>query len=313
VVLHGVTRPGRNHPTLVRFVRALAGTGSQVLVPEIPEWADLYLAPDQASATVRAAVSMLARHPGTRPGGMGIMGFSLGVPQVLLSATDPELADHIRGVAGFGGYASLDPTLRFLFFGEHEWEGRRYRTEPDPYGRWIMGGNYLTSIPKYRDAEDVAQALLALARQAGDRQVAAWDSSLDRVKDDLMARVHPDRHDLFRLFAPPAGQNPNRIEADRLIPGLVAAADKSSSQARPMDFLKEVSAPVRLVHGRGDQLIPFSESLRLAQAFPPNANVRVYLTGLFSHSRAAGVGRAGEGVPEQLHFLRILADLLTLV
>ena len=31
VVLHGVTRPGRSHPMLLRFVRALAGTGAAEL------------------------------------------------------------------------------------------------------------------------------------------------------------------------------------------------------------------------------------------------------------------------------------------
>ena len=40
VVLHGVTRPGRFHPTLLRFVRALAASKAAVLVPQVPEWVD---------------------------------------------------------------------------------------------------------------------------------------------------------------------------------------------------------------------------------------------------------------------------------
>ena len=36
---------------------------------------------------------------------------------------------------------------------------RVYRMDPDPYGRWIVGGNYLTRIPGLEDAGDVASAL----------------------------------------------------------------------------------------------------------------------------------------------------------
>ena len=56
VVLHGVTRPGRNHPTLLQFARALAGSGAIVLVPEIREWRNLDLAPEEATETIRASV-----------------------------------------------------------------------------------------------------------------------------------------------------------------------------------------------------------------------------------------------------------------
>ncbi|MEE8146372.1 MAG: hypothetical protein V3T24_02115, partial [Longimicrobiales bacterium] len=38
IVLHGLTRPGRFHPTLLRFVRALASSRAAVLIPQVPEW-----------------------------------------------------------------------------------------------------------------------------------------------------------------------------------------------------------------------------------------------------------------------------------
>lgn len=311
VVLHGITRPGRAHPVLLRFIGALAGTKATVLVPEVPEWRELYLAPEEAIATVRAAVRHMTDVQGIKPGNVGIMGFSLGVPQVLRAAADPGLTDALGGVAGFGGYGTLEPTIHFLFQGEHQWEGVTHALDPDPYGRWIVGGNYLPDIPGFENARDVAEALLDLARQAGDLQVGAWEDLYDEIKDDLEKKVHPDRHELFRAFAPTSGSLPPRAFSDTMTPKLARAARASSAFAEPIGILDRIRVPVRLVHGWGDRLIPYSETLRLGEAFPETSDVKVYLTGLFSHSQAAG-GK-GRGPVEQIRFIRILADLLTLV
>ena len=58
---------------------------------------------------------------------------------------------------GFGGYCDLERTLRFQFTGEHEWNGEAHSLRPDPYGRWIVGANYLTAVPGFEDSERVAQ------------------------------------------------------------------------------------------------------------------------------------------------------------
>lgn len=316
VVLHGLTRPGRHHPNLLRFTKALAGSGAAVLIPEIPEWRELHLAPEEAAATIRSAVLHLGDLDGVLSNHLGIMGFSMGVPQVLYAATDPALKGRLRGIAGFGGFGDMERTIRFLFNGEHEWEGTARSLDPDPYGRWVVAGNYLPELEGYEDSGDVAQALLDLARAAGDLQVGAWEASLDSLKEDLLEGIHFSRHNLFRALAPTSGELPPAEITDRLTPLLAGAAHKDSPTAMPMSFVKEIPVPVRLVHGRGDRLIPYTESLRIVESFPADSDVRVHLTGLFSHSQAekgGGAGAGGPGVEEQLNFVRILADILTLV
>jgi pimeloyl-ACP methyl ester carboxylesterase len=216
-------------------------------------------------------------------------------------------------VAGFGGYGDLNRTIHFLFSGEHEWEGKSYRMDPDPYGRWVVGGNYLTLIPGFEETGDVARALLTLAKKAGDVRVGAWDPCHDSSKEELLRGVHPARHQLFRAFAPPAGCTPSREISRYLAPSLAEAARTAAPHSEPTTFLDRVSVPVRLVHGRGDRLVPFSESLRLARLFPADADVRAYLTALFSHSTEDDRGETGAAIEERLNFLRILVDLLTMV
>ena len=309
VVLHGITRPGRRHPTLVPFVRALAGSGAVVLVPEIPEWRALHLAPERALDTLRGAILSLAQREEAAPGRIGGLGFSFGVSPVLAAASDPALAKHMGVAAGFGGHCDLERTLRFLFQGEHEWKGRTYLGDPDPYGRWVVGGNYLDKVPGFGDATDVAGALLDLAREAGDLQVWAWERQLDPVKERLGERVHPSRRALFRALAPPAGEEVPRELSDILVPALALSAQETSPLFEPSRYLSQLRVPVRLIHGKADRLIPFTESLRLQELAPPQADVRAYLTGLFAHSQRHRGGRARE-VSEQLSFLRVMAHLL---
>jgi dipeptidyl aminopeptidase/acylaminoacyl peptidase len=310
VTLHGITRPGRRHPTLVRFVRALASSGAAVLVPEIPEWKEMLLAPREAADTLRAAVLALAGREESIPHRLGVMGFSFGGPQALLAGLDPALAPHLKVVASFGGYCDLERTVRFLFSGEHEWRGKHFRAEPDPYGRWVVGGNYLTRAEGFEGTEAVAEALLGLARAAGDEQVASWDAHHDARKLALEQSLPPSEREIFRVFAPAKGEEVAGEAADELIPALTRAALKDSPLFDISSDLPRLKIPVRLIHGRQDRLIPFTESLRLAEQFPPGSDVRVLLTGLFSHSqRDGGRMRIGE-LAEQLRFLHLMSVVL---
>jgi pimeloyl-ACP methyl ester carboxylesterase len=299
VLLHGITRPGRRHAVLTRFAQALAGTGATVLVPEIPEWTALELVPEPAGDAVLAALETLAADPGRgassdtvlgSPDSVGLIGFSFAAPQAIRLATDPEVGPRLACVAGFGGYGTLQRAVAFLWSGRHEWDGRSYSTRPDPYGRWVVGGNFLTLVPGYEDAGDVAGALTDLAALAGDRQIPSWDPVLDELKDRLEARLPRGRRGLFRQFAPPAEADP---PGD--LEGWGTRLAEAGVAARPLLELPPIvrsTAPVVLIHGRGDALVPFSETLRLAERVRA-PSLEVAVTGLFEHSAEARTRGSG--------------------
>ena len=311
IAFHGTTIPGRAHPQLVRFARAVAHAGGVVLVPEVPEWAALQLAPGMTVPTIHAALPALHARVGERP--VGLLGFSFGGPQAITAAANPALAGRLAGVAAFGGYCALASTFRFLFLGEHEWEGRRYRSRVDPYGRWIVGANYLHRTPGFEDAGDVAAALRALAAEAGSRRVPSWDPRYDARKGELAARIATNRRWLFDAFAPRTGAEPDRALAERLIEAMVGSVRSLDPLMDPADRLGEVRVPVRLMHGRSDALIPFTETLRMERALAGTTEVRASVTRLFAHTHeddfAGIVGRARESG----RFVRFLGSALRMV
>lgn len=313
VTLHGVTRPGRSHPTLVRFVRSLANSGAAVLVPEIPQWRELELAPQEAAEVLKASILALARREETYSHRLGAMGFSFGAPQVLMAGADPELIPHLKVVVGFGGYAEMERTVRFLFRGEHEWEGEHFEADPDPYGRWVVAGNFLPQTAGFEGTEDVARALIRLAQVAGDTKVPSWEIHFENMREELEEEIHPSRRNLFRELALSNGTRAPEELADRLAPVLAQAAKNASPLFDIIPRLSEIRVPVRLIHGRQDRLMPFTETLRLAEAFPRDAELRVFLTGLFSHSQRHSRSALFGEIGEMSRFLYMMSDILGLL
>jgi pimeloyl-ACP methyl ester carboxylesterase len=314
VVLGGVSRMGRFHPQLMRFAGALASTGAVVLVPEIPEWRSLKVSPRPALPTIRGCIDLLAKRKEARPGKVGLAGFSFGAPQVAIAAAEEDLADRIAGIVLFGGYCSLERTVICQHTGDHEWEGVRYELNPDPYGRWVMGSLHLTDVAGCEDAGDVCAALHRLAAAASDLRIPAWDPRHDTLIGELRLALPPKRRALFDLFATPTTQTrPERSECLAMARSLAEACRRVEPLLEPGPHLAGVTVPTRLFHGRGDRLMPFTESMRLSQRLPSVAMSGLTVTRLFGHSADQMPHSLLERVREKATFLAALRGVINTV
>ncbi|HEX2188723.1 MAG TPA: hypothetical protein VHG51_07470 [Longimicrobiaceae bacterium] len=311
IVLHGVTVPGRRHESLLRFARAMAASGAAVLVPDVPAWRALRVRSETARETMLAASAYLAERPEAAPGWTGVVGFSFGATHALIGAADPALRDVVRTVVGFGGYCDLRRTVRCMLVGEHEWEGRRHVLDPDPYGRWILAGNYLPAVAGMEGMGRVAEELLELAAEAGRRRRFAGDADYDQLKAATRARLAPGEREVWDLLAPPYGvrlADPERARA--LADGLADAALAADPGLDPLRALPHLRARVVLAHGEADRLIPCTESLRSYAALPRHLDRSVTITRLFAHSTGNSAVRAVEYGVEGVRFFRLLQRAL---
>jgi len=289
----------------MRFTRAIASTGAVAIVPDVPEWRDLSLAPHLSAPTVRAALAGLRDSALALDAPVGVIGVSFGAPQAIAAAGTPGLRDEISTAVGFGGYGHLESTFEFMMTGRHGWNGGEHSLRPDPYGRWVVGANYLTSVPGREDSGDVARALRVLAETAGDAQIPsshpAYDTLIDRLRDE----VDESRRPLFDLFARRSDAEANLLHAPADEASRALAAELASVGRRtdplidPRDALGQVERPVHILHGRGDALIPFSEAYRLRDSLPDSERHRVTVTRIFGHSSqdALSVRHAVREVP----------------
>jgi pimeloyl-ACP methyl ester carboxylesterase len=316
MTLHGLTYHGREHTALKRLARALSAAGAVVLVPDIPEWRALRVAPAAAVETIKAAVLALDGLGLTAAGRIGVVGFSFGATQALIAATDPALRGHLAGVASWGGYAEIETVAHFMFLGEHELDGRSYRLDPDPYGRWILAGNYLALLEDFDDGARLGEALLGLAQEAGRRKVMSWDPALDPVKARVRDALTAEHREVFDLIAPPTGTVLGESDQRRLrglCDRMLEAAVATEPLLDPRPYLPRVPVQVFLAHGRHDRLIPWSELVRLRRALPPTRIASSGITGLFAHSGGERRLPTPAALADGVRFLVLMHRMLRLI
>ena len=314
IAIGGVSLKGRFHPQLVRFAEALAATGAGVLIPGLPEWRRLSVCPRVVLPTVRASVEYLNSRTDVVPGGFGVIGFSFGAAGAVLAASDEEVVEHVRGAVVFGGYCCLTRTVGCMLTGDHEWDNRRHRLQPDPYGRWVVASNYLTHVPGYEDAADVARAVNRLAKEASSRRVSAWEPYHDPMITSLRATVAPRRRALFDILATPTTERrPHPQECAEFARALADTCRVAEPLLDPLGNLPRVRVPTQVIHGRGDRLVPFTEAMRLMERLPPAMQRGATVTGMFNHSKDQVPPSPIEHAQEATLLLRALHRLVNTV
>jgi pimeloyl-ACP methyl ester carboxylesterase len=285
IAIGGVSLRGRSHPQLVRFAGALASSGAAVIVPEIPEWRRLDVSPRVVAPTIQACIDCLKTLPEVIPGGFGVIGFSFGAPSVAAAASRPDLVEDIAGMVLFGGYCSLERTMKCQLTGQHEWSGVGHTLSPDPYGRWVVASNHLRDIPGHEDAADVAQALHRLASAASGERISAWEPYHDPMIADLREALPACRRRLFDCFATASdAARPEAEECSEMASKLSEACRRVEPLLDPGANMQKIRVPTQVIHGRGDRLIPFTEGLRFMEALPDDCQRGVTVTKMFAHS-----------------------------
>jgi fermentation-respiration switch protein FrsA (DUF1100 family) len=270
VLLHGAHRMGKDEPRLVRFATALARARFAALVPDLPVLRGREMRAGLAR-DVADALAYLATRPDLAPEGRaGIGAFSLAVGPAILGALEPDVRDAARFVLGVGGYRDLPRTLVYFTTGFY-WtdEGPRY-LEPSPDLKWLFVLAMLWTL----EGEPDRATLGALAgRKAADPQAPVAD---------LAAQLGPEGQAVYRFVT---SRHP--VEALGLLdqlPGRFRAALAELNLANR--DLSRLAARLILVHGRDDNIIPYTESVALARAVRPG-HARLFLLDRFAHIEAA--------------------------
>jgi hypothetical protein len=214
---------------------------------------------------------------------------------------------RIATAVGFGGYADMHHFARFMMTGEHEWKGTRYQFDPDPYARWIVAGNYLRAVPGMGGMQRVQESALQLALESGRAGLGRPDSMMDPLKAELRGRLAPGEREVWDLLAPPAGRPPPDLPAARDLGARLAdAALAADPRLDPLAVLPALRARLVLAHGSTDRLIPYTETLRLAEALPAHLRTHATITRLFEHSIGATGLRPLDYAVEAWRLLRLL-------
>jgi pimeloyl-ACP methyl ester carboxylesterase len=319
LLVSGLHPAGIEEPRLMAFARLLAASGFAVVTPDIPELSRFEIAPAITSEIEAAALwlSELSTKPGATGGDgrIGLIGISFSGGLSVVAAGRATLRDRIAFVLSLGGHDDLPRVVRYLCLGTE--------ARPPHQLRLTLDATKDVADPLFvRPPHDYAVAMMLMGvaeRVAPLRQVTALRdgvrrfllaSALDRVD---RARATQEFAAL-RTFAstlpgPSATLLRNMNDRDvvhlgaRLLP--YVHVDAGAPQLSPSRSPKP-TAPVFLLHGVDDNMIPAVESEYLADEIRGHGLVRLLVTDSITN---ADVGRSPR-VGDALRLAGFWGDLL---
>ncbi len=288
----GVNALGIDEPRLVAFARQWAASGFFVLTPELPDLSRYQVTPRSTDMIEDAAVWLSNRADLTRGHKIGLAGISFAGGLSMVAAGRPSLRGRLAFVFSFGGHADFQRVVRYLCTG----------VEPPAPG--------VTDAPPVLPPHDYGVAIVAL--DLAD-QIVPPDQA-GALRAGILAFLHASHLALFdkaaaeREFADARAQEQalpepartflhlvNERDAKTLGPLLLPhIANMGDDAALSPDRSPAPDAPVFLLHGVEDNVVPAIETLRLARYLEPHTTVHVLLTPLVSHAEVDRPATTGE-------------------
>ena len=287
LLVSGLHPSGIDEPRLVRLARDLAGDDLRIVTPDIPELSRFEITPAITDDIEQSALWLAAHSPFANEARIGLMGISFSGGLSIIAAGRPSLQDRVAYVFSFGGHDDLPRVLRYLCTGQEplprqQLTGDRVFTRP-PH-------DYGVAVILLGVAERVVPPAQVAPLRAGVRRYL-WASALDGGVDPSKAQAEFDAVRALTKTLPQPSATLLREALDRdvvhlgarLLPyvGFYGGVPGLSVSKSP-----KPSAPVFLLHGTEDNVIPSVESEYLADDLRGHAPVRLLLSGLISHAEA---------------------------
>ena len=317
LLVSGLHPSGIDEPRLVRLARQLSAAGITVVTPDIPELSRFEITPAITDTIERAAVWLATESDLARGQSVGMMGISFSGGLSIVAAGRPSLANRVAYVFAFGGHDDLQRVLRYLCTGTEPYPPGRVQLKPDTTRATAnaappdRGGRLPPDQPFVLPPHDygVAVILLGVADRlvppsqveplrAGIRRflfASALDSNVDKAR---AAREFEALRQLAKTLPEPSAtllRYVNDRDVVHLGPRLLPYVSLySGDPALSVSRSPKPSAPVFLLHGTEDNVIPALESEYLADDLRGHAAVRLLLSGLISHAEADRPVHAGD-------------------
>lgn len=289
----GVHMDGIDETRLVGMAEDLAATGYGVVTVAPPDLRQFRITPENTDVLEDAARWIAARPDLAPDGKVGLVGISFSGGLSIVAAGRPALRDSVAFIMSFGGHGDLIRVMRYLT------SGRAPAAEAGAAAPDITGLDHVAVHPPHDYG--VTVVLLTFA----DRVVPAAQvqplrdgiaiylraSSLTLVDQALATAEFARARDYAATLDEPARTlmtHVNDRAVDKLGPLLFPIVDGLDSHPSNPSLSPEravpPSAPVFLLHGADDTVIPTVESVLLARFLHGRTPVRALLSGLITHA-----------------------------
>jgi dienelactone hydrolase len=294
LLMPGVHRDGINESRLVDLAEKLAATGFGVMTVAAPDLQQFKVTP-RVTDVIEDAITWTSEQPQFRTDGkIGVLGISFAGGLSIVAAGREPVRDRVAFVMSFGGHGNLARAMHYLTTGEVMGD-----LEAAKRSSAVVGADHL-SVHRPHDY-GLAVALLNLAdRVVPADQVALLSEGIGGflLASSLAVTDPPKAMPIFAEMKRYQATLPepsrtymqyvNDREVDKLGPILSPIADALSEHPVMPSLSPELAtpptAPIFLLHGVDDNVIPSVETVLLAEHLKGKARVEGLLSGLITHA-----------------------------
>ncbi len=294
LLIPGVHRDGINESRLVGLAEDFAATGYGVVTVAAPDLQRYKITPE-VTDVIEDAAKWTSDQPQYRTDGkIGIVGISFSGGLSIVAAGRDSIKDRVAFVMSFGGHGDLARAMHYLTSGQVLGD-----LEEAKRSSAVVGAAHVSVHPPHDYG--LAVVLLNLAdRVVPADQVAALSKGIDgfllasslAVTDppkavpvfEEMKRYQETLPEPSRTYM----QYVNDRSVDKLGPILLPVADALANHPAMPTLSPERAtppkAPIFLLHGVDDNVIPSVETVLLAEHLKGKAEVHGLLSGLITHA-----------------------------
>jgi dienelactone hydrolase len=298
LLVPGVHAAGVDEPRLVQFARDLASVRHTVLTAELIDLTQ-YRITQRSTDMIEDAALWLSNQPAlAKDGRVGMMGISFAGGLSIVAASRPSLRDRTAFVMSFGGHGDLARTLRYLCTGVQPNGERR---PPHDYGVAIILLSVAEQVVPADQVDPLRTAILTFLEGSRLDMVDKAKSAAEFEHARALATALPEPAQTLMHYV-------NERDVAHLGPILLPHVTKLGDD-RVLSPAREAAprAPVYLLHGTDDNVIPAIESFLLADTLRGRGvTVHQLATPLITH---AEVDRSAT-VPAMFRLVGFWADLL---
>jgi dienelactone hydrolase len=276
LLVPGIHASGVDEPRLIGFARDLASMGHPVVTVGPPDLARYTISPAVTDA-IEDAAAWLARQRDLAPDGrIGMMGISFAGGLSIVAAGRPTLQAHVAAVLSLGGHGELPRTLRYLCTGIQADGTLR---PPHDYGVVIILLGVVDRVVPGDQVPPLQEALLTFLDASRLDLIDKAQSAATFERARALAATLPEPARTLMGYV-------NERDVGRLGPILLphVAALGGPPALSPAESPLPI-APVYLLHGSGDNVIPAAETVALARTLAERgAEAHALVTPLITHA-----------------------------
>jgi len=290
IVLHGVHHLGIDEPRLIAFASAMSSCGLRVLTPELPDIKDYHVGANSI-ATIGDSAKWMSLRDGDQP--VGVMGLSFSGGLALLAASDPQWHKAIKFVVAIGSQDEMARVATFYRTGEDPLPtGAPERLAPHEYGALVLEYEHLEDFIPTDQSESLAPIRAVLRAHLYED----WPG-----EKQALSALTPAQLVLARQLLDTTSPSTRALLAHAETLHIEDMAGVS-----PHGHLKQLTTPVYLLHGAGDNIIPSAETVWMAEELPAASLQAELISPVLSHINLDGTNPTAMDQWRLIHFFALI-------